>query len=392
SYATPDGNFAWIREMLEFQGDLKDPREFIERMRIDLFSDEVYVFTPRGDVKAFPRGATPLDFAYAIHTDVGHHCTGAKANGKQVSLKYVLKNGEIIEITTSNTSKPKREWVKLVKTTRARTKIAVFLREELKERSIALGREILEKELKKKHINSDDVLKTLPVNRISKKLDFSSEENLFAAIGYGKYSVNQLITKIVPKSILDKASGKEGVEGVKEVQSGQGVSQGKGVGGGVKISGIDDVLIRFAKCCSPVPGDQIVGYISVGKGVTVHSADCANVNNLVYDSERRVSVEWDRKTDTFHKVKITVHVDNKPGMLSKVSNAIAEKNVNICEVMTVREKADTVIHFSIDVSNIKQLQSVINAVKLLDEVRSVERIKGVYHPKKGFANKLKKQT
>src|SRR3990170_2195173 len=334
-------------------------------MKIDLFPDEVYVFSPKGKVMSFPKGATPIDFAYYIHTDVGDKCIGAKVNGKIVPLKYNLSNGDIIEILTSPAHKPSRDWLKIVKTSRARTKIRNYLKIEEKARSITLGKEITEKEIQKYNLSPSEVLKPESLSEVIKTAGFSNEENLFAAIGYGRYHVHQLMIKLIPPEKIEERKKREESRFKKIISR---VTKKPEIGS-VKIKGVEDFLTRFAMCCNPVPGDKIIGFISRGRGVTIHTADCSNIAELQYDKDRLVNVEWDLKEKTLHKVRINIHTLDKPGILADISASIASQGVNISQ------------------ADIDQLQKVINSIKQLKGVLKVERVKEYKKLKKAAGGK-----
>lgn len=367
-----DEKFLWLRQLLEWQQDLKDPREFMETVKVDLFSDEVYIFTPKGEVKSFPEGATPVDFAYHVHTDLGNQCVGAKVNGKIVPLKYKLKNGDIVEILTSASHVPSRDWLRFVKTSRAKTKIRAWIKKEQKERSIVLGREILEKELQKYEAKPSKILKSDEFKELAEKLRFQKIEDLLAEIGFGKISVNQIITKLIPEKTLEEWKKREKSELHKIVDR----FTGRRREGAVKIDGVEDILIRYAKCCNPLPGDKIVGYITRGRGVTVHIADCPTVIDLNYGLERKIEVAWDVKKKIPHSVKISVYADDIPGVLAKVSSAISECDVNISQanIQTTEEKKAH-IDFTIDIFDLGQLQRVIKNIGRIKSVHSVNRVK-----------------
>ncbi|MBI3582560.1 MAG: bifunctional (p)ppGpp synthetase/guanosine-3',5'-bis(diphosphate) 3'-pyrophosphohydrolase [Nitrospinae bacterium] len=370
--AKVDERFAWLKHILEWQKDMKDPKEFLETMKIDLFPDEVYVFTPKGKVISFPKGATPIDFAYYIHTDVGDKCVGAKVNRKIVPLKYNLSNGDIIEILTSPAHKPSRDWLKIVKTSRARTKIRNYLKIEEKARSITLGREITEKEIQKYNLSPSEVLKPEALSEAIKTTGFSNEENLFAAIGYGRYHVHQLMMKLIPPEKIEERKKREESRFKKIISR---VTKKPEIGS-VKIKGVEDFLTRFAMCCNPVPGDKIIGFISRGRGVTIHTADCPNIAELQYDKDRLVTVEWDLKEKTLHKVRINIHTLDKPGILADISASIASQGVNISQAdIETTENKEAFLNFSIEISDLDQLQKVINSIKKLKGVLKVERVK-----------------
>lgn len=382
--AKVDERFAWLKHILEWQKDMKDPKEFLETMKIDLFPDEVYVFTPKGKVISFPKGATPIDFAYYIHTDVGDKCVGAKVNRKIVPLKYNLSNGDIIEILTSPAHKPSRDWLKIVKTSRARTKIRNYLKIEEKARSITLGREITEKEIQKYNLSPSEVLKPEALSEVIKTAGFSNEENLFAAIGYGRYQVNQLMMKLIPPEKIEERKTREESRFKKIIRR---VTKKPEIGS-VKIKGVEDFLTRFALCCNPVPGDKIIGFISRGRGVTIHTADCPNIAELQYDKDRLVTVEWDLKEKTLHKVRINIHTLDKPGILADISASIASQGVNISQAdIETTENKEAFLNFSIEISDLDQLQKVINSIKQLKGVLKVERVKEYKKLKKAAGGK-----
>jgi GTP pyrophosphokinase len=366
--SVPEGDskrFAWLRELLEWQQDLKDPREFLETVRVDLFPDDVYVFTPNGDVKAFPRGSTPIDFAYSVHTEVGHQCTGAKVNGKLVPLKYELKNGDIVEIITSSKHVPSKDWLKLVKTSRARTRIRHWIKTEERERSIALGREICEREFRKhgmnfsKYLNSDELL------QVAKLFSLQKAEDLLASIGYGKISALQAIGKLT--SLLEPEEKPEELLVERPERKERPLQRG-----GVLVKGVDDILVRFAKCCNPLPGEQIAGYITRGRGVSVHRADCPSL--LSSGFERRIEVEWDREAEEVHSVGLAVICANVKGMLAAISGTLSNHDINILQA-NVRTRVDNRAEckFVIEVRDTDHLLGAMGAVRKIKNVIDVQR-------------------
>jgi GTP diphosphokinase / guanosine-3',5'-bis(diphosphate) 3'-diphosphatase len=360
--------FQWMRQLLEYQQEVRDPQEFIQNLKIDLYPEEVYTFTPKGQVKAFPRGATPIDFAYAIHTDVGRQCVGARINGKMVPLRTRLKNGDIVEIITSTGHKPSRDWLNFVVTSHARYEIKHFIRLEEKAHARDLGRKVFEKEARRYDLNP----KTLTEGEAFKAIvgDFGGQkpDDLFMAIGYGKLSPKQLLAKLVPlDSLREKAP--EGVvrAAVKRVL---GTGEEK-----IKVKGFDDLMVFRARCCNPIRGEKIVGYITRGKGVSVHSAACANVVNLLYDPERRIEVEWD-KGDAIprYTVKLTMQVEDRKGLLAAVSARVAGINTNIknMEARTDDDKRAR-IDMTVEISDLKHLEKVMKSLRAVDGVLDVER-------------------
>lgn len=358
--------FTWLRQLIDWQRDLKDPREFLESVKVDLFPQEVYVFTPKGDVKEFPYGATPVDFAYSIHTEVGHRCSGARINGKLVSLDYQLKNGEIVEIVTSPRHVPSKDWLKFVKTGRAKTRVRQWVKTEERERSIILGRELCEREFPKHELNFTKYLKSEELTKAASELSIQSVDDLLASVGYGKISPRQVIGKLIPRRQLD--SGK--VTALERLV--QKVIKRKDKGG-IKVKGIEDVMIRLGRCCNPLPGDAIVGYITRGRGITVHTPDCPNI--ITEDSERRVDVEWEVSGDVVHPVKIQVISFDKKGLLADISGVISQSEANILEadVHTGPDKK-AVSNFIIEVTDAKHLGTVISSLKKLKDVIRVERL------------------
>jgi GTP pyrophosphokinase len=357
--------FTWLRHLLEWQQDMKDAREFMETLKIDLFPEEVYVFTPRGDVKSFPRGATPIDFAYSIHTEIGHKCIGAKVNNRMVPLKYQLRNGDVVEILTSPNHWPSKDWLKIVKTSRARAKIRAYIKAAEKERSIALGKELLERELQKYGLNPASVLKSDDIVETAKRFSLSSPTDLMAEIGFGKISVNQVLTKLLPKDVLETR------QKTAKPEPKQGPTH---EGGGIKVRGVEDIMTRYARCCNPVPGDDIVGFITVGRGVSIHTADCQRIGE--FTPERLIEVEWDVEEVIPHPVGIRVVTVDRPGMLAKISSAIALCEVNIREAtVTTTEEQRAFLNFVIDINDLNHLLQVMKTIRQVKGVISVERLK-----------------
>ncbi|HUM15110.1 MAG TPA: bifunctional (p)ppGpp synthetase/guanosine-3',5'-bis(diphosphate) 3'-pyrophosphohydrolase [Candidatus Nitrosotalea sp.] len=366
-----DDAFTWLRQLLESQKETSDPKEFLDSVRLDLFPDEVYVFTPRGDVKALPEGATPVDFAYAVHTDVGHHCVGAKVNGKLVPLRYTLRQGDILEIVTSPTQHPSRDWLKIVKSNRARAKINQWLKVEERARSLALGRELFEREAKKYRLSPATLLVSDEMKKLVGELGFPSADDLLASIGYGKTSIQQVLGKLAPAAVHDT----EAVAEAKTVKTARRTAEGPAV----RISGVDDLLVRFAKCCAPVPGDGIVGFITRGRGLTVHARDCLTVAKNVLDRERLVAVEWEAGESTKRPVRIAVYIGrDRPGLLAEITSAISSRQGNIIKAeITVTEDRKGLNHFVVEVDDLRQLQDIMQAIREVKDIANVERVRGV---------------
>jgi GTP diphosphokinase / guanosine-3',5'-bis(diphosphate) 3'-diphosphatase len=363
-----DDSLVWLRQLLENQQDTKDPGEFLDSVRVDLFPDEVYVFTPKGDVKALPEGSTPIDFAYGVHTKVGEHCVGAKVNGKLVPLRYTLRQGDIIEIVTSPNQHPSRDWLKIVKSSRARSKINQWLKVEERARSIELGREMFEREAKKYRLNPTALLAGDDMLRAAADLGYPTPDDVLAAVGYGKASVHQLLNKLAPGATLDT------VERAKPA-AGQRPRPDQGV----RIRGVEDLLVRFAKCCNPLPGDAIVGFITRGRGLTVHARECLTVAKSVLDRERLISVEWDVEEPAKRPVRIAVYIGNdRPGLLSEITGAISSRNGNITKAeVTVTEDRRGINNFVVEVADLRQLQEIMSAIRDVPDVMNVERVRGL---------------
>ncbi|WNG58717.1 bifunctional (p)ppGpp synthetase/guanosine-3',5'-bis(diphosphate) 3'-pyrophosphohydrolase [Archangium gephyra] len=385
-----DEKFAWLRQLMEWQQDLKDPKEFLETVKVDLFTDEVFVFTPRGDVKSLPRGATPVDFAYAIHSDVGGRCVGAKVNGKIVPLRYKLKNGDTIEVLTSPQAHPSKDWLTFVKTSRAQQRIRAFIKQQQREKSLQLGRELLERELKRYQLNFNKLLKTGALKKTCEELGFRVEDDLLVALGYGKVVPNQVIVRVVPPEKLAASSGDgKSTSAEAQAQSGGGSSSmlpglsrvtdfakklvGKQNSSGVQIGGVDDVLVRFGRCCNPVPGDPIAGFITRGRGVTVHTVGCDKA--LATDPERRVDVSWDVRGDFKRPVTLRVLTADRTGLLADISNTFSKKGVNISQANCRATGDDRAVNtFEVIISDLKQLTDLMRTIERLPGVFSVERI------------------
>lgn len=355
----------WLRQILDWQQDLDDPREFFENVRVDLYPDEVYVFTPKGEVKEFPKGATPLDFAYSIHTEVGNSCVGARVSGKMVPLKYELQTGDTVEIITSVHQKPGKDWLKHVKTARARTKIRQFVLREERDRSIEMGRQASERELKKWRIDLKAVERAGSILAISQEYGFQSEDDLYAAIGFGKISPKILITKLVSPQEREKAKADLARE--KPVKKDRTSSKT-----GVRVQGLEDVMVSFAKCCTPLPGDPIQGYITRGRGVTVHKTDCVNIQAV--DKRRLVDVDWDESLNLPRNVKLNVLARNNMGMLAAISGVFATNDSNIVQanIKTLSE-TEALGLFEVAVKNVEHLERIIKDLKALEGVDRVER-------------------
>jgi GTP pyrophosphokinase len=364
-----DEAFTWLRQLMESQKEMKDPKEFLDTVRFDLFPDEVYVFTPKGDVKALPEGSTPIDFAYAVHTDVGHHCVGAKVNGKLVPLRYTLRQGDIVEVVASPTQHPSRDWLKIVKSSRSKAKINQWLKVEERARSLELGRELFDREAKKYRLAPATLLGSDEMKKLIAEMGYATADDLLAAMGYGKASVHQVLGKLAPTVVREHDQAPEA-----KVQKAPRKSDGA-----VRISGVDDVLVRFGKCCSPVPGDGIVGFITRGRGLTVHARDCMTVVKNVLDKERLLAVEWDGGEPAKRPVKIAVYIGrDRPGLLAEITAAISSRHGNIIKAeITVTDDRKGINHFVIEVEDLQQLQGIMQSIRDVKDVMNVERVRGL---------------
>jgi guanosine-3',5'-bis(diphosphate) 3'-pyrophosphohydrolase len=357
--------FAWLRQLLEWQRDLPDAKEFMETVKGDLFPDVVYVFTPRGDVKELPQGSTPVDFAYSVHTDIGHQCVGAKVNGKIVPLKHVLRNGDKIEVVTQSGHTPSRDWLKFVKTSKARTRIKAWLKIEERRRSILLGKELLEKDLRKHELSPAKIFKSDELIKIANEMSHNTLDDLLAAIGYGKVSAHLVANKLAPDKVHIEPIPKKPPQ-----------RQAKPSGGGMKISGMENMLIHLSKCCNPVPGDKVIGFITRGRGVSVHTADCPNVGELTFDKDRLIEVSWGGLQTAAHAVKISVHTEDKPGLLASVSSSISSTEANITHAEAITgEDREATLNFTIDIKDVEHLNRIIKNIEAIAGVIDVKRVK-----------------
>ena len=369
-----DESFVWLRQIMEWQRELKDSKEFLDTLRVDLFPDEVYVFTPRGDVKPFPKGATPIDFAFAVHTDVGLRCVGAKLNGKLVPLRTELQNGDIVEILTSPNHTPSKDWLKIVKTPRARGKIRQWIKSEERARSITLGRGMLEKEIRRLGKGPSQLLQPEPLALALERYGFATDDDFFAAVGYGKVSARQAVGRLLPPEEFQALT--EAAEG-REKKAERKPARPRPTDEGVSIRGVDDILVRFSKCCGPVPGDEIIGFITRGRGVSIHTVDCPNAVSLMADPERQIAVHWDGQRKGSHQVKIRVEIGkDRPGILAEISAAISATHTNISQAeIRVTEERKGLNSFTLEVSDLRQLQAAMQAIQKVDGVVGVERVK-----------------
>jgi GTP pyrophosphokinase len=363
-----DQRVAWLRHLLEWIQEMRDSSEFMSTLKVDLYREEVYTFTPRGKVIVLPRESTPLDFAYAIHTAVGHTCVGAKVNGRIVPLKYVLHNGDVIEILTQPGHAPSKDWLALVRTSRARNKIRTVINANERAKAIEIGQKYLEKEARRIGAHLAKVGKG-ELERVAAEYGFAKMEDLYAALGYGKFSPRKILQKIAPGAVEPEPE-----ETFKPQLTGATVPSVPGdlV---IRVKGMDDLMVYRAKCCNPIRGEAIVGYVTRGKGVAVHSTSCSNVQNLMYEVERRIDVEWARAAEEAFPVKIVVHTNDRPGMLSELTSVLFNENSNIRSLEAKQiDKEGAVVDMTVDVRDKKQLERIVAALRRLPGIRDIERI------------------
>jgi GTP diphosphokinase / guanosine-3',5'-bis(diphosphate) 3'-diphosphatase len=373
-----DERLAWLRQMLEWQTELKDPREFMEALKIDLFEEEVFVFSPKGDVISLKRGSTPIDFAYAIHTEVGNHCVGAKVNGSIVPLGYELQMGDRIEVLTNKNSKPSRDWLNIVKTSSAKSKIRNFFSKVTREDDLIRGRDELAKVMRKHGLGIGSKAAEKAIDAVAKEMNYAHAEDVLAGIGGGKISAKQVGTKLLKLMAKDGDVAKPEPK-VEEFTLSQPMiapkSKRRKQGGGIKVKGIDDVLVRLARCCNPVPGDKIIGFVTRGRGVSVHRLDCPNARELLSAPERIIDVEWDLGTDTTYQVEIFIEALDRLRLLQDVTSALAESGVNIIASSTTTHRDGLVdMRFLFETGDLSRLDAVLREVRAVSGVFEARRM------------------
>ena len=362
-----NARFAWIQSMVENQADFHDPQEFLENVRIDLFPDEVYVFTPQGEIKSMPKGATPVDFAYMIHSEVGNQCTGAKVDGRMVPLKYELQTGNIIEIITSKGHHPSKDWLNFVKTVKARSRIRQWIKVQEKERSLTLGREMCDKTFRKHRLNFNSLIRSEEMSKVVENFGFKTVEDLIASVGYGKTTPLQIVRRFATQteepesengSLLNKL--------IKKVRK-------KKIQAGVVVKGLDDILVRYGKCCQPVPGDPITGYITRGFGVTVHRTNC--VNALKMNPERQIDVQWSEEVTQSYPVKVKLTSLDRVGLLADIASSISKNSANILSLNTETQDDNTVdSYITLGIENTAHLKKVMSDLNKIKYVQGVKRV------------------
>jgi GTP pyrophosphokinase len=380
--AVDEQRLAWLRQVVEWQRDVSDPNEFLSTLKVDLYPEEVYTFTPKGKVLVLPREATPIDFAYSIHTEVGHTCTGAKVNGRMVPLRHKLHSGDIVEVMTQPGHKPSRDWLAIVKSSRARNKIKHWLNVHQRERAIEIGRKLIEKEARKYHISLKEI-KDADLQRAAGEYGLGRPDDLMAGIGYGKFSARQVLAKFAP-------AGAQPLSETEAEAASHGFSSGissvvRRVFGGdsnaIVVRGHGDLLVYRARCCNPIRGESIVGYVTRGKGVAVHSINCSNVTNLLFEPDRRIDVQWagDEKDGqpVSYPVKLTLVCDDRFGMLKQITAVIGDTQTNIRNMESRSQNGQAYIDLVLEIADVKHLQKLMDGVRQIPGVHDVQRLQKI---------------
>ena len=372
-----DGKLKWLRSLLDWQQELSDPREFMETLKVDLFEDEVFVFTPKGEVKSLAAGATPLDFAYEIHTDVGHRCVGAKVNGKIVPLSYVLRSGDIVEVLTSKRERgPSRDWLALVETTRARNKIKAWFKAESRKDTEHTGRELLQEHLKKQGLPAQKLVGSPLLADVIREMGFRKGDDFYIALGAAKISPKVVVNKVMQRLKQGEAAESEptATDDLLQTRRRRSRPTTSSTRFGIAVEGIDEVMLRLAKCCRPVPGDPIVGYISLGRGITIHREDCPNVAVLRKDPDRFTPVSWDGDAETSFRVEIQVDGWDRHRLLEDMSRTFAEAGINILEARCTVNHPMVKNRFVVEVGDTRTLDQAINRLRNIDAVFDAYRV------------------
>jgi GTP diphosphokinase / guanosine-3',5'-bis(diphosphate) 3'-diphosphatase len=371
-----EAKLKWLRSMLDWQQDAQDPQEFMEALKVDLFEDEVFVFTPKGEVKSLAAGATPLDFAYEVHTEIGHRCVGAKVNGKMVPLHYELKSGDIVEVLTSKRERgPSRDWLAVVRTTRARNKIKQWFKAESREDTEHAGRELLQEHLRKAGLPAQKIVSSSLLADVIREMGYRKAEEFYIALGGAKVSPKVVINKVLQRlkqgeAAEDQSAPEQLLTGRRQRRRPTNASSEYGI----RVEGVDDVMLRLAKCCRPVPGDEIVGYISLGRGITIHREDCANAVNLAKDPERFVPVSWEGDHEAAFKVELQVNGYDRHRLLEDLSRTFAEAGINIVEARCLVEHPMVQNRFVVEVVDTATLKGVVNRLRNIDSVFDAYRV------------------
>ena len=370
-----DDKLAWLRESLEWQQEMQDPQQFLETLRTELFEDEVYVFTPKGAIKVLPKGATPIDFAYCIHAEIGNHMTGAKINSKMVPIITPIKNGDIVEILTSENSKgPSMDWLKFVKSSSARNKIMSWFKKEKKEENIEKGKDSIERELKRIGMAYGDIFKTEYINPMLDRYKYKNIDEMYAAVGFGAITAQKIIARMLIE--YRKEHKEEPIEEKIEELSTARKNTPKPSDSGVIVKGIDNCLVKLSKCCNPLPGDEIIGYITKGRGVSVHRKDCVNVNELLKEENRIIDVKWFDQEKVTYTVEIEIFANDRNGLLADIIQKINERKAKILGVSARATKERmAVTEVTLEVDNLEGLNKIIRELRKIDSVYEVKRKK-----------------
>ncbi len=377
SVSASDEKLSWLREAIEWQKETNDDKEFLSKLKFDLFDEDVFVFTPKGDIKALPNGSTPIDLAYNIHEQVGHRMTGAKVNSRIVPITTKLKNGDIVEIITSDTAKgPSRDWLKIVKTTQARNKIQNWFKKSQRDENILKGKELIEKELKRIGMSFADLFKIEWVNKALERYKYNTLEDCYAAIGFGAISAAKIITRLLEE--YKKENKEEEIENkIQELRESKRTERSKVSKTGVVVKGIDNCLVKLSRCCNPLPGDDIIGYITKGRGVSVHRADCVNCKDLLSDEQRLIEVSWYKENSASYMADLEVYANDRSGLLADITVAIGDLKAKMVSInaRTTNNDRVAIINIGLEVENIEKLNKVIKAVRKVDSVYEVHRQK-----------------
>ena len=371
-----EDRLAWLRESLEWQQEMQDPEQFMENLKTELFEDEVYVFTPKGAIKVLPKGATPIDFAYMIHAEIGNHMVGCKINSKMMPILTELKSGDIIEIITSDNSKgPSLDWLKFVKSTAARNKINSWFKKERKAENIEKGKESIEREVKRLGLSHEKLFKTEYINPMLNRYKYKDLDEMYAAVGFGANTATKIISRMLIEYRKDNQEQEKDIEEkLEELTKTQSERKKKGSNNGIVVKGIDNCLVRFSRCCNPVPGDEIIGYITKGRGVSVHRKDCFNVNELLKEENRIIDVYWEKEEETDYSVDIEVSANDRMGLLADILNAISKVKINILGVNTkVGKDRIATIGLTVEIKNLNELNTVFKSIRKIDSVYEVRR-------------------
>jgi len=364
-----DQRIVWMRHLIEWVQEMQEPSEFLSTLRVDLYPEEVYTFTPKGRVVVLPRGATPVDFAYAVHTEVGHQCTGAKVNGQMVTLRHALANGDVVEIIAQKGHGPSRDWLSFINTSRARSKIRQWINLHEREEAMSVGRRLLEKEARHagvslKKIADEDLL------RVASEYGCSRVEDLYADLGYGKWSARQVIAKATGQPLTEPADEKPKLTSTVKRMLGMDDAT-------IVVRGHDDLMVYRSKCCNPIPGDDIIGYVTRGRGIAVHGKNCPNVENLLYEADRRIAVEWADSTQAEFPVRLRIITEDRPGMIAAISSIISDTGANIRSFESGGEDVRARIEVALDVRDRKQLEHILAGIKRIPGVFDIERVYNV---------------